>query len=489
MNKIMKIILIFVSLIINYAILNAQVIMWQKNFGGLQDESSRYGIQTFDGGYVILYLKIGGNGGTYLLDLDQYGVERWNKKIDSVGTGGYIQQTNDEGFIICGAKSEKGSSEKGSLVKVDRFGNLIWNKSFHVNNQNTQFRKVKIIDSGDLLICGNNSFFPEKALVMKLDSLGNIIWQKILNYPDEAEATDIIINNDKFIYFAGGIRVNNYYMTLFAKMNSEGDFLWFNFIGSQGQGDSQYGNSIVSESNKELLISGPYQHFYSTQAHFTKIDSAGNVIFQNILPQTNFSNNMCRTSNGYYAIAGGFFPLTSDDILFLLVNNAGAVISRKLFNSFGDESDISCSIVETADKGFFISGYTTYMPLNLASNSNLYLIKTDSIGNSPVSIKTIGNLSPASFKLYQNIPNPFNPSTKINYSIPESGIVTIKIYDILGKEIQTLVNELKQAGNYEAEFYGKDLPSGIYFYKLVVSPSNPLKSNNISQTKKMMILK
>ncbi|MBL8008621.1 MAG: hypothetical protein JNJ56_13955, partial [Ignavibacteria bacterium] len=292
MNKLIKIFFIIAIITSDVSILTAQPITWQKNFGGPQDESSRFGIQTFDGDYVILYLKIGGKGGTYLLDLDQYGVERWNKKIDSLGTGGYIQQTNDEGFILCGA-----TSEKGSLVKVDRFGNLIWNKSFHVNNQNTQFRKVKIIDSGDLLICGNNSFFPEKALVMKLDSLGNVVWQKILNYPDEAEATDITINNDRYIYFAGGIKVNNYYKTLFAKMNSEGDLLWFNYIGSQGQGDSQYGNSIVSESNKELFISGPYQHFFSTQAHFTKIDSAGKVIFQNVIPQTNFSNSMCKTSN------------------------------------------------------------------------------------------------------------------------------------------------------------------------------------------------
>ena len=88
---------------------------------------------------------------------------------------------------------------------------------------------------------------------------------------------------------------------------------------------------------------------------------------------------------------------------------------------------------------------------------------------------------PLEYKLYQNYPNPFNPTTKINYSIPESGIVTIKIYDILGKEIQTLVNELKQAGSYEAEFYGKDMSSGVYFVRM--------ESGDFMDIKRMVLIK
>jgi len=83
--------------------------------------------------------------------------------------------------------------------------------------------------------------------------------------------------------------------------------------------------------------------------------------------------------------------------------------------------------------------------------------------------------------LYQNFPNPFNPITKINFSIPNSGIIQIKIYDILGKEIKTILNEFTQAGNYEVEFDGSNLPSGVYFYRL--------KANNYSLTKKMLLAK
>jgi ligand-binding sensor domain-containing protein len=70
------------------------------------------------------------------------------------------------------------------------------------------------------------------------------------------------------------------------------------------------------------------------------------------------------------------------------------------------------------------------------------------------------------FALSQNYPNPFNPITIISYQIPQAGFISLKVYDILGREVVTLVNEEKPAGNYELEFDGKGLPSGIYFYRL-----------------------
>lgn len=73
---------------------------------------------------------------------------------------------------------------------------------------------------------------------------------------------------------------------------------------------------------------------------------------------------------------------------------------------------------------------------------------------------------PLEFALYQNYPNPFNPVTTIKYQIPQSGTVTIKVYDVLGKEIATLANEEKSAGSYEVKFDASRLSSGVYFYKI-----------------------
>ncbi|MGB5530727.1 MAG: T9SS type A sorting domain-containing protein, partial [Ignavibacteriaceae bacterium] len=88
---------------------------------------------------------------------------------------------------------------------------------------------------------------------------------------------------------------------------------------------------------------------------------------------------------------------------------------------------------------------------------------------------------PTKFLLSNNYPNPFNPSTKIKYSIPQSSNVIIKVFDILGNEIETLANEEKQTGTYDLTWYSKNLPSGVYFYQL--------RAGEFVQTRKMLLLK
>jgi hypothetical protein len=86
-----------------------------------------------------------------------------------------------------------------------------------------------------------------------------------------------------------------------------------------------------------------------------------------------------------------------------------------------------------------------------------------------------------SYSLSNNYPNPFNPNTTINYQIPEISFVTLKVYDVLGKEITTLVNNEKPVGSYEIEFEATSLPSGIYFYQL--------QAGSFVVTKKMVLMK
>lgn len=98
-----------------------------------------------------------------------------------------------------------------------------------------------------------------------------------------------------------------------------------------------------------------------------------------------------------------------------------------------------------------------------------------------LAVHQISNETPLSYVLYQNFPNPFNPSTKIKYQILNSKYVTLKVYDVLGKEVSILVNEKQAAGIYETEFDGTHLPSGIYFYHLF--------TEDFTETRKMILIK
>lgn len=96
-------------------------------------------------------------------------------------------------------------------------------------------------------------------------------------------------------------------------------------------------------------------------------------------------------------------------------------------------------------------------------------------------IPETGTNIPSSYLLEQNYPNPFNPSTMINFAIPKSGLVSLKVYDVLGLEVKSLVNEIKNAGSYSVEFDASNLSSGMYFYLLEV--------NGYADTKNMMLVK
>ncbi len=108
------------------------------------------------------------------------------------------------------------------------------------------------------------------------------------------------------------------------------------------------------------------------------------------------------------------------------------------------------------------------------------------LNTTPIGIISNNETIPSNFILYQNYPNPFNPQTTIKYDIPKAPFtsethVTLVIYDILGKEVKTLVNEYKKTGSYLVEFDGSNLASGVYFYKISAS--------NYVETKKLVLIK
>jgi hypothetical protein len=138
---------------------------------------------------------------------------------------------------------------------------------------------------------------------------------------------------------------------------------------------------------------------------------------------------------------------------------------------------LSTHIRTTLSKIFFQDVQTGWVV-----GPNGLIMRTDNGGGVDISgiNNEISNL-PNNFSLSQNYPNPFNPGTKINYSISSRNHVSIRIYNILGKTVSTLVNETKEPGNYSNYFGASGLPSGIYFYRI--------EAGDFSETRKMILLK
>ncbi len=138
--------------------------------------------------------------------------------------------------------------------------------------------------------------------------------------------------------------------------------------------------------------------------------------------------------------------------------------------------------------GYYVAGLFLSNGLNFEvtpTHVNLYLSHFSKFGGGRGSIvdvkeETVAGV-PTGFDLLQNYPNPFNPTTKIQYSLTETGLVTLKVYNINGQEVTTLVSSYKNAGVYEVSFNAASLPSGVYVYEL--------KQNNMSISKKMSLIK
>jgi len=163
------------------------------------------------------------------------------------------------------------------------------------------------------------------------------------------------------------------------------------------------------------------------------------------------------------------------------------ISSIELYNPMSDEWTIIDSI-PTARRTlcsnvvegvvYTIAGITGgWGNLSVASDKvEAYTPQVVSVEENPIS-----EIIPCEYLLSQNYPNPFNPTTTIKYSIPELSFVTIKIYDVLGSEVATLVNEEKSEGSYELNWNAVNLPSGVYFYRI--------QAGNFIDTKKMILLR
>ena len=200
-------------------------------------------------------------------------------------------------------------------------------------------------------------------------------------------------------------------------------------------------------------------------------DGCGRTIYNPItgIPTTYFyTGNSCNR-------IGWFDSLSSD--------NRYCQSSGPITMNSNDTQIMVLSFTVTRDGG---NNYQNVCTVQSMSDSALKYYYNDFQTCIPIGIQPISNEVPERFALYQNYPNPFNPTTKIHFSIPPVRAqyiepVQLKIYDILGREIATLVNEQLQPGMYEVDWNAENYPSGVYFYIL--------NAGNYKQTMKMVLLK
>ncbi|MCD4697023.1 MAG: T9SS type A sorting domain-containing protein [Bacteroidales bacterium] len=385
---------------------------------------------------------------------------------NTIYIGGFFESTLNLGLF----NLSTGNTEALFLTKLNPGGDVIWAEQTVMGEFGLAATFDMIIDpSGDLLFTG---YFHRETTFQDTT---------LLSYDD---------SDDIFI----------------AKYNSNGDKIWVRQAGGE---NDDYGNAITVDELGNIYLAGEFQltatfgSFSLTSADnnsdlfFSKLDPAGNFIWikQGSGAQRDAAYSVSYNQDNGIAICGGY---SSDFTIGDTTFNSGATedIFMAVFSTSGN-FNTAISIGENGEDAardvFLTDNNYAYIIGNFSDTiwfgeSSLVSHGLADVFITKVNIDEINGIEQqpqnyihSKYKLSQNQPNPFEKLTVISYELIENTEVNLRVFDINGKEVATLINQKQPPGNYEVEFNAEGLPAGVYYYRLTVG--------EYSQTKKMVLMK
>ena len=466
--------------------------IWAKNAGSpYDDEGTGISVDTMGNSYIT--------GG--FIGMAMFGTIR----LISYGPYGYsdifVAKYDLTGNCLWANQAGSSSAEKGTGISVDAVGNSFVIGYFF---NTATFATIQIESTG-----------LSDIFIAKYSPGGNILWVIKAGGTNYDKGYALTMDKNRNIYltgiFAGTSLFGSVYLTSYssdyydifiAKLNSAGNFLWAKNAGSVWSDQSksiavdQNGNSFITGSFVETATFGTIQlaSYGAGDIFVAKYDSFGNCLWAKnagSIEASDEGNGISCDSSGNSYVTGDFKgAVTFGSILFTSYGSWDIFIAKFAPDgnclwankAGGYDTDFGLGIKTDASGTSYVSGRfhdaALFGQILLGPNGGAFVAK---IKNSPTNIGNDANAVPNKYTLLQNYPNPFNPNTKLSYSIIQSGLVTLKVFDVLGNEIEKLVNEEKPVGTYEITWYAESLPSGVYFYQLRVG--------EFVETKKMILLK
>ena len=459
--------------------------LWTKTFGGSSWDEGYYVQQTTDGGFVFLgTTQSFGAIDIWLIRTDSSGDTLWTRTYGGFDSeyGRCVKQTQDGGYIIAGYTMSYGAGSFDFwLIKTDTSGDTLWTKTFGGSDTEIGYFVLQTPDMGYAALAVTKSFGAgdRDCWLIRTDASGNTIWTKMFGGTgfDQCYSMDMTSDNGYIItgetnsFGAGGADV------WLIKTDSTGDTLWTKTFGGT---NTDIGYGVEQTTDGGYIIAG-YTTSYGaggSDVWLIKTNSTGDTLWTKTIGGTSADEGFSvqQTADGGYIIAGytSSFGAGGPDIWLIKTGPTGETSWTETLG--GNNPDIGLTVQQTSDRGYIIAGRTESFG---AGDVDAWLIRTDS---DPSAVEQdLLSLIPDNYSLKQNYPNPFNPITTIKYQIPELNFVTIKVFDVLGSEIATLVNEEEPIGSYQIEFDATILSSGVYFYRI--------QAGSFVETKKMVLMK
>ncbi|HRJ86738.1 MAG TPA: T9SS type A sorting domain-containing protein [Ignavibacteria bacterium] len=395
--------------------------------------------------YVTGYLLYHPYGRVVTVKYNSAGTQQWLVTYNPVANsfyGGYFLEVDASGNVYIGG--HQGSFDNGQihLLKYNSSGAFQWVRTYSSGGTvgiGDMVNDMAIDASANIYLTGqvkgmSGSSGPD-MVTLKYNSSGTLQWaQKFNGAANNSDIARCIGVDASGNVYAGGltyVSTNNSDAALI-KYNSAGTQQWLRTI--NGQGNSH-------DAANDLIL-----------------DAAGNIFL------TGQSTGL---STGYNYLTARYSP-------------TGTQVWLQTYLGPGNEHDYANAIAPGTNGVVYVTGYSE----GSGTGKDLATVKYAQT----VGIQNINSEVPDKFSLEQNYPNPFNPVTKIGLRIADFGFVSLKIFDITGKEIAVLVNENMNAGTYNVDFDASHLASGMYFYRIAVH-SDRMEANGFTDIKKMMLVK
>jgi len=496
--------IILIAIMLSSSICFSQNLIWEGRVNGafnLKDAgtcivSDRNG-NVIVGGYITVRTISGDFPRGRIIKYNSAGNELWQLGV----AGGTVVDVKTDSLQNIYAITEDHSTHKidpngtillsmyqpdiGTAVEIDKKGNIItlgirsnhysilkytpagiqkWLSLQALGKQDLP-KEIVTDDSNNIYVTGITGGIYG---TIKLDSSGNLRWFKTFSagFGFIPGATSLKVDKAGNVYVAG----NNLNVI---KYDPNGNEIWIKTF--PGMLNNKCFNKLRLDDSANVYVTGRILTDSMIADGFitVKYDSSGQLKwssqYSDALEHLNVAVDLAVDNNHNVYVTG----TSNSDYLTIKYSSGGSKIWTMRYNGPRNDYDASNAICIDTIGGVYITGES----IGNSLYSDILTIKY----SSTTGIQNYVNNIPTSFSLSQNYPNPFNPVTRINYELPITNYVLLKVYDALGNEVQTLVNEKQNAGSYSVDFNAASLPSGIYFYKLI--------TEKFSETKKMILIK
>lgn len=382
--------LLFLLLIANCYLqfLKAQS-QWQQAIGGTNHDQANCIIQTTDGGFIAAgytFSYAAGYEDMYIVKCSGSGSIQWTKTIGGSGSeiANSIIQTSDGGYAIAGHTYDYGTTTADLLIlKLNSAGTVEWARTINRAAYDYSCSIVQTREGGFVIsgVSATGGVFSSDIFIVKLNPAGNFQWSKTYGGSHDETAYSIIQTSDGGLAFAGySNSFGPYNVFNIIKTDSLGNILWNRLIGESGTGSHIY--SIIQISDGSFLLAGEITPTGTGNydMYIVKLSSNGTIIWTRTVAAAGYdmAYSIIQTADGGFVLGGytNSFGSGGYDMYIVKLNSNGTLLWSKTAGGAGDEQALT--IIKTTDGGFITAGFTSSFG---TGGKDMYIVKFDAAGN------------------------------------------------------------------------------------------------------------